>query len=79
MKPHWDLFKYWYLNIIDTLSLEFDEAPLRLILVREQARQNWGAGGAMAPSLFCQAKLNVALDFKISTEAWNFEIINSIY
>ena len=38
-----------------------------------------GPGGAMAPPLFCQAKLYVELDFKISTEALNFEIIHSIY
>ena len=36
-------------------------------------------GGFMAPSLFCQAKLYVALDSKISTEVINFEIIHSIY
>ena len=29
--------------------------------------------------LFCQAKLYVVLDFKISIEVSNFEVINSIY
>ena len=38
-----------------------------------------GAGGAMAPPLFCQAKLYVELDFEISTEVLNFEIIHYIY
>ena len=38
-----------------------------------------GAGGAMAPPLLCQAKLYVELDFKVSTEVLNFEMIHSIY
>ena len=33
----------------------------------------------MAPPLFYQAKLYVELDFKISAEVLNFEIIHSIY
>ena len=38
-----------------------------------------GAGRAMAPPLFRQAKLYVELDFKIPTEVSNFEIIHSKY
>ena len=52
------------------------------VQMKEQALQNWGEGGgvgAMPPPLFCQAKLYVELDFKISTEVLNFEIIHSIY
>ena len=46
-----------------------------------QGRQNWGSGGGgmPPPQFFCQAKLYVALDLKISTIVFNFEIIHSIY
>ena len=38
-----------------------------------------GPGWPCPPPLFCQAKLNMALDFKISTEVSDFEIMHSMY
>ena len=76
---------FWHINnllpgVHRTLPTKYFKMQLQSTnSLYKQARQNWGAGGAMVPPLFCQAKLHVELDFKISTELLNFEIIHSIY
>ena len=81
LQMNYDIFYIHFSNCFKIVTFDTFSFNAFLIYTLQwiHERDRAGKTGGPCPTLLCQAKLYLVLDFKISNDALNFEIIHSIY